>query len=547
MSDIRTILVKDSVIGDISSDIDFAVYSGSAQNTYQTFPATSNSNSSMVFAVQIPSENVIIDRAVMISSPLSLVITIDSNSALYQAASPPAGFQVFNYGSTDCLQAFPLAALMNTVTAQINNTTTSVNLQDVLPSILKMNSVHQLSRYSSMTPFFPDTMFGEFSDAKNCIANVLSSGNNSIPDFRYLPRGAHPVKISVIHTADAIPEIAAGQGANQALIPAVAAINDGSLQVATFLPTTQANRQNGVHRANEKWVITLETICTEPLFLSPFIYSDAEYNSQGLVGVNNMNFLFNIDTTCRRVFSSSNKLISNIALNNPNGFQLSNALYNAGSIGTIRAGTRPSLLFRFLSSQPSDLLQTKNVVPFLDFPRYITSSNTTNTIAATNLFDQAGVPIPGATASTGVIITSNLQINQVPDKFIISVRYPMNNQDYSMTNSFLAITGVSVNFNNQSGLLSSCSPYALWRMSVKNGSQQGWDEFSGQMYVNTPQTNAAQAPAGYGGGVGKTIPTIGSLLVINPAYDLSLPDYISCGSLGNYNIQFQINVTNQFN
>jgi hypothetical protein len=35
-------------------------------------------------------------------------------------------------------------------------------------------------------------------------------------------------------------------------------------------------------------------------------------------------------------------------------------------------------------------------------------------------------------------------------------------------------------------------------------------------------------------------------LVLNPAYDLSLPDYISCGSLGNYNFQIQITVANQF-
>ena len=35
-------------------------------------------------------------------------------------------------------------------------------------------------------------------------------------------------------------------------------------------------------------------------------------------------------------------------------------------------------------------------------------------------------------------------------------------------------------------------------------------------------------------------------MVLNPAYDLSLPDYISCGSLGNYNFQFQCGVTNQF-
>jgi hypothetical protein len=35
------------------------------------------------------------------------------------------------------------------------------------------------------------------------------------------------------------------------------------------------------------------------------------------------------------------------------------------------------------------------------------------------------------------------------------------------------------------------------------------------------------------------------MLVLDPAYDLSLPDYLSSGSLGNYNFQFQITVYNQ--
>ncbi len=44
MSDFKTVLVRDSVIGDITSDLDFAVRSGASQTTYQRFPATSASN-----------------------------------------------------------------------------------------------------------------------------------------------------------------------------------------------------------------------------------------------------------------------------------------------------------------------------------------------------------------------------------------------------------------------------------------------------------------------------------------------------------------------
>jgi len=116
--------------------------------------------------------------------------------------------------------------------------------------------------------------------------------------------------------------------------------------------------------------------------------------------------------------------------------------------------------------------------------------------------------------------------------FIINVRKPMSSMTIQDANAFFAIQNISLNLNNQSGLLSSASAYDLWRLSVKNGSTQSWREFSGV------------AEEAGGNGTGVAVNTTGSLLIINPAYDLSLPDYITCGSLGNYNFQFQIGATN---
>jgi len=176
------------------------------------------------------------------------------------------------------------------------------------------------------------------------------------------------------------------------------------------------------------------------------------------------------------------------------------------------------MLLKFLSTQPSDLIETKNVVPYMDFPRYLTSSQNTTSVA------------PQASAS---LTSSNLQINQIPDLFIITVRKPMSSQTIQDASAFFAINNISINLNNQSGLLSSASTYDLWRMSVKNGSVQSWREFSGVANVAVGGT-----------GVGAVVNTTGSVLIINPAYDLSLPDYITCGSLGNYNFQFQMGATN---
>lgn len=482
MSDFKTVLVRDSVIGDITSDIDFAVKSGASQTTYQRFPSTSASNSSVIFNVQVPSENVVIGRDLLLTT--GLTITLDITAV-------PVASVAFAYGVTDSFQAFPFASLLTTASAQINNTTVSVNLKDVLPSLLRMNNSRELYRFNSMTPALPDQAYGIFSQGVGSNNNPLAGYNNASYDIDQVPRGSQPVNITVLHNIS-------GGG------------TDTSLISTNVLDT---------------WKVVVSTVVTEPLFLSPFIFGDPHFNTQGLLGINNMSLTLNVDSTCKRVWSTANPWITNITLGstlaggNGNGFQVA-----GGSIGSLlEVPSAPALLFKFLSTQPSDLIQTKNVVPYMDFPRYLTSASN-------------GVAIPANQSRT--LTSSNLQINQIPDMFIITVRKPMSEQSWEDPSAFFIINSVSINLNNQSGLLSSSSQYDLWRASIKNGSTQSWAEFSGQGAI----------PITAGANIGKVslVATTGSLLVLNPAFDLSLPDYISCGSLGNYNFQFTVKATNQF-
>lgn len=480
MSDFKTVLVKDSVIGDITPDLDFAVKSGASQTTFQRFPSTSASNSALIFNIQVPSENVVIDRAVLLTSGLTFTLNIGNTVA----TQVPVNASAFDYGLTDALQAFPLNSLFTTATAQINNTTVTMNTQDVLPSLLRMNDSRELYRYNSMTPSLPDQAYGAYADGVGANNNPLASYDNASYDLDQVPRGAFPAVVTVERYVNGV-------------------FTDNS-------PIC-------LNSATNTWVVTVETVITEPLILSPFIFGNPEYNCQGLLGINNMTLTLNIDAQCKRLFSTANPYISAITLGtpaSPNGFT------TASPIGIASQPSAPALLLKFLSTQPSDLIQTKNVVPYMDFPRYLTSSANQPTILS---------------LGNSQLTSSNLQINQIPDLFIINVRVPMSAQRWYNTSSFLTINNISINLNNQSGLLSSASQYDLWRMSIRNGSTQSWLEFSGQASVVDSAT-----------GSGDLVATTGSLLVINPAYDLSLPDYISCGSLGNYNFQFQTSVTNQF-
>jgi hypothetical protein len=486
MSDFKTILVKDSVIGDITSDLDFAVKSGASQTTFQPFPSTSASNSALIWNVQVPSENVVIGRDVLLNT--ALVIELSYGGGV------PAGDYVWSYGNTDAFQAFPLNSLFTTATAQINNTTVSINTKDVLPSLLRMNNSRELYKYNSMTPALPDQAYGAYADGVNATNNPLASYNTASYDLDQVPRGAFPI----------------------------------IYKVARFVGNTfQDTSPVATGVANENWKIGVATIVTEPIFLSPFIWSNPEYNCQGLLGINNMAFTMNIDATASRVWSTGNPYFTGITLGSPTQ-QCFNQT-SAFSLPSTPAGQQgllsntlgvPSLLFKFLSTQPSDLIQTKNVVPYMDFPRYLTSSANNPTFTSVG---QSGVKVN----------SSNLQINQIPDYFIITARVPMSQQTPENTMSQFVIQNISINLNNQSGLLSSASQYDLWRASSKNGSAQSWAEFSG---VQSSFTN----------GVSQNIPTTGSVLVLSPPYDLSLPNYISSGSLGNYNFQFSVTLANQF-
>jgi hypothetical protein len=183
----------------------------------------------------------------------------------------------------------------------------------------------------------------------------------------------------------------------------------------------------------------------------------------------------------------------------------------------------PQLLLRFLSTQPSDQIESKNVVPFTDIPRYITPAS------------NAG---PIASGATSTITTQNVQLNQIPSKFMIAVRNPYGSSSIAQPSTFLTITSVSINLNNASGLLSSATQYDLWKLSRKAGSNQSWLQFKG---------SANRAGLNYVAGYGLSeIPTGGSLLVLDPAVSLSLPESLSNGSLGSYNFQAQITVKNQY-
>ena len=493
MANFKTVLIKDSTIGDITSDLTYGVQTGAAQTTFQSFGVTSPSNNSLNFVVQVPSENIVLGRDVMVTSGLTWTM---------QITNVPAGQLAMQWGINTSLQAFPLASLMTTMNAQINNTNVSINLQDVLPSILRMNNSRELYRYNSTTPSLPDQVYGSYANAVGATNSPMASIYAGSYDVDQNPRGSFPVQMTVIHASG-----------NPVAI-------DDSLASSGL---------------TDVWYIQFTTTVTEPLFLSPFTWGDPHTtNSSGLVGINNINLTCNIDTSFKRFISTSipsNQLVgifpgrvSNTGTTSSNLFE-STGVTLGGVVLYPPSGSTPSLLFRFLSPHPSDVFSARNVCPYISYPRYIT-----NTVTAQLA--------PGATTQ---LTSANLQLNQMPDLFLITIRKSMSQQTPQDTMSQMAIKSISINLNNQSGLLSSCSTEMLWRMSRKNASTQSYLEFVGVVAGNIPGPVSVNQL----GGMVQNVPSTGSILVINPT-DLSIPEYLAPGSLGNFNFQFNVTVTNQY-
>ena len=67
-----------------------------------------------------------------------------------------SGMFAVSYGVTDALAPFPLRQLVNTMTATINNNSVSMNVQEVLPALLRMCDADELAEYDSTTPTMLD-------------------------------------------------------------------------------------------------------------------------------------------------------------------------------------------------------------------------------------------------------------------------------------------------------------------------------------------------------------------------------------------------------
>lgn len=476
--DFKKVLVLDDRLN-CTDTVSYAVHQGGQNMTSATFAAVSQTPSSVTYNVQVPSESTIIDRRVLWQSTVTLKLTV-LGTALNAGQLP------INYGVTDSLSPFPLHQLSTVMSATINNNSVSLNVRDVLPALLRFNDRRELQRYNGYTTVAPDTV-GNYKDGLGTALNPLGSWANT-SDNDLFQRGSFQL-IGITTTAPS---------ATGALVfPLVAPV-----------PLADTITQQ----------IYVQFQVSEPLLLSPFIFADPKSNNQGFFGIQNMNFVFNIGDASR-VWRTSNYTAAATAS------PLGTTSITAASVVSF-AGSK--LIFNFLTPHPTFMPQARNCVPYYELPRFLSSPGQ----PVPPSLGAGVVAFPGGTTT---LSTSSLQLNQIPDKLIIQLRNPLSSTAWGQPDSFLCIAGISINFNNQSGILSSATSQDLYRYSVEGGSTQSWFEWNGA--ANVPDNVS---------GCGRRIATSGSLLILEFGKDIQLTEsYYAPGSLGNFNLQMQITCYNQ--
>jgi hypothetical protein len=467
-ADFRKVLVEDARMR-VTDSLPFGVVKSGQNVTTQIYPATSASASSQTFSIQTPSEVTLLDRNIVWQSTYELEIR----------GSPAAGEFLVDLGNRDALAPLPLHMSATTLQVQVNNNSVSVNIRDVLPQLLRMyGDDRALARWNGIAPLAPDT-YRSYEDQLG--ANNNSNGSwAQTADNSLVSRGTYSI--------DSLEQTQPVIGAN---LKNQQTIGDGTLRV-----------------------VRLRFTSLEPLFLSPFHFANLSANQMALYGVSNLNFIFNISAQASRLWrcGASEAAIANYAV----------------SIVNV---TGARLIFQMLTPHPSQILPSKNVVDYVDFPRYLTTFNTNIGAAAVSATNEL-VP------TTLPFSSNNIQLNQVPDMLVICARKPMSQQTNRDADCFYPITGISINWNNQSGLLANATQDTLYRMSAKT-TNQTWQEFRGYANKYLPPV----------GGLYDTrlqqVLTSGSILALRFGQDIPIvEEFYAAGSLGSFNLQFNVTIQN---
>lgn len=516
----------------------FAVNVGGSAITVTPFRAVASTTSQMTFTCNVPSQTVFLDRAVELNAQVAYRFDVRCYSA--QPAAPDTASQaVFCFGQDGALEALPVHSLISTLTVIINDSSVTVDLGSVMKELLRLTD-YSANRKIRTAP----TMLDRYVDnveSSGTVNNPLGGYENAVADDE-LPNGAYwdiqyanPATGNILTGTGTYTNPGAGTGLpisqNIAFIDGVPQrYFNGAPPPANLLNVSET----ALYAAGGYYAMAVRFRTQEFLMVSPLIFADSHEESIGIFGVNNLqvtaNFKADVSRTirCAQYYSA---VPAPTALP-PRGRVIG---LGAGGPGITNFGTAPSLIATnpfpeailnctFISPSINQKLPAVSMVPWAEYPRYISNVNFTPELG------------PGASA-TG-IQTQSLTIPVIPDLMVFFVkpdRQAVSNQpciNNTTGDWYLPITQIQLSFDNTAGLLSTAPASQLYRISYRNGLEMNYDEWSG--FARKASTTQGGLSA-----------TTGGFLVLKPGVDFGLSAGLASGCSGNFVVQASLTIRNQ--
>ena len=151
---IQTFLIEDPRISKSAiNDVTVGVKSGPASSTVQKYLPNSNSSTNVLWNVNVPSENTLVDRHLYVEGKLQFVMTTPTNNALVQTP-----FRI-------APSAFPFNSMLQSASMMVNNSKVTVQSQDILSVVTKQMEQKFLSKHYQGTAHYVDKYYANMNDA----------------------------------------------------------------------------------------------------------------------------------------------------------------------------------------------------------------------------------------------------------------------------------------------------------------------------------------------------------------------------------------------
>ena len=594
---------KEAVFDDriVQSRPRYAVEKGALSLTNAPFNAIASTASQMTFNVYVPSENVFVDRALRWSAEGRFamnVVNVGGASGTSTSAcvwdtglgyvAPALGSYpidaevVIAPGRDFSLQPFPLNYLCQTLTATINDTTSVINSQDVLMEVMRLTD-YKCNTKQRTCPTKMDKYQANYLGMANLGAiNAPTNGYGESMNIDEVPNGAFPGFYFCKPSGQRVAQVGVDSYA-----PPSYAVGNGLPITQWFWNGMPVSSAQVAYNATTPVVIVPQTkaqlywsfASTELLTLSPFVFANDQEHDTGLFGINNIQLIMNFKSgvALNRILKTQYSPIPNSAsflgadaittgdcANHPQIVASSLIFNNSASA----QWSNPVMNCQFLTPSLDVPLPPKSVVPYMEFPRYITQNQNGSLAPA------------GQQGSVGQLQSQTITLPQIPDLLIVYVKATQTGtnpdpQDPSYGDGYLPLASVlntngsiknplSINFDNFSGLLSSHTTEELYQMSVENGLDMDYPTWSGSPHSSyggsaIAQTGAGSVPIGTAVGAGtpllaqyppvkngQQVPSVGGFLVLKPSKDITLQSGQAPSLVGNFTLQFNLSVVNTY-